>query len=99
MLAHLENVLEESEEDAKLTADLKSVILEQMEGKYSNDATQRMMCKANLLDPRYQATRAKCHKTRTDNRDGGSSSHMRKSDTQSGTSERRGRGIRCRHHD
>lgn len=53
IVTHLGGVLEESEEDAKLTADLKRVILEQMEGKYGNNATQRMMRKATLLDPRY----------------------------------------------
>lgn len=59
MLAHLESVLESSEQDAKLTADLKRVILEQMEGKYSNDATLSMMRKAALLDPRYRGDHMK----------------------------------------
>ena len=44
-LAHLENVLEESEEDAKLTAE--------PEGGYGNDADQRMMRNATLLYPTY----------------------------------------------
>lgn len=46
MLAHLENVLEESGEDAKLTAE--------PEGRYGNDADQRMMHKATLLAPTYR---------------------------------------------
>lgn len=36
-MAHLEGVLEESGDDSKLTADLKCVILEQMEGRYGDD--------------------------------------------------------------
>ncbi|XP_067226603.1 E3 SUMO-protein ligase ZBED1-like [Chanodichthys erythropterus] len=55
MLAHLEGVLEES----KLTADLKRVILEQMEGRYGDDTIQRMMRKATLLDPRYRGDHMK----------------------------------------
>ena len=41
----------EASEDTQLTADLKRVILEKMEGKYDNDATQKMTRKAKLLDP------------------------------------------------
>ncbi|KAK0140605.1 Zinc finger BED domain-containing protein 1 [Merluccius polli] len=52
MLAHLESVLEESDDDSTLTADLKRVILGQMAGRYGDDALQRMMRKATLLDPR-----------------------------------------------
>ncbi|CAL8258299.1 unnamed protein product [Arctogadus glacialis] len=48
-----------SEEDTKLTADLKRVILEKMEGKYDNDATQKMTRKAKLLDPRYRGDHMK----------------------------------------
>ncbi|XP_059379463.1 E3 SUMO-protein ligase ZBED1-like [Carassius carassius] len=59
MLAHLEGVLEESGDDSKLTADLKRVILEQMEGRYGDDTTQRMMRKATLLDPRYRGDHMK----------------------------------------
>ena len=44
MLAHLEGVLEESDDDSKLTADLKRVILEQMEGRYGDDTIQRKRC-------------------------------------------------------
>lgn len=54
MLAHMEGVLKDSEQGAKLTADLKRVVLEQMEGKYAHDAIQKMMRKATLLDPRYR---------------------------------------------
>lgn len=42
-----------------LTADLKRVILEQMEGRYGDDPTQRMMRKATLLDPRYRGDHMK----------------------------------------
>lgn len=59
MLAHLEGVLEESCDDSKLTADLKRVILEQMEGRYGDDNIQRMMRKATLLDPRYRGDHMK----------------------------------------
>ncbi|XP_052432606.1 E3 SUMO-protein ligase ZBED1-like [Carassius gibelio] len=59
MLAHLEGVLEESVDDSKLTADLKRVILEQMEGRYGDDTIQRMMRKATLLDPRYRGDHMK----------------------------------------
>lgn len=59
MLAHLEGVLKESVEDAKLTADLKRVILEQIEGRYGNDANQRMIHKATLPDPRYRGDHMK----------------------------------------
>lgn len=54
MLLHLRELLEESEDDARLTADLKRVILEQMEHKYDNAATLRILHKAALLDPRYR---------------------------------------------
>ena len=45
--------------DTQLTADLKRVILEKMEGKYDNDATQKMTRKAKLLDPRYRGDHMK----------------------------------------
>ena len=48
-----------SEEDAKITADLKRIILEKMEGKYDNDATQKMTRKAKRLDPRYRGDHMK----------------------------------------
>ena len=41
-----------SEVDTQLTADLKRVILEKIEGKYDNDDSQKMTRKAKLLDPR-----------------------------------------------
>lgn len=59
MLAHLVGVLEESDDDSKLTAELKRVILEQMEGRYGDDTIQRMMRKATLLDPRYRGDHMK----------------------------------------
>lgn len=54
MLARLEDVLGESKEDAKLTAELKRVMMEQMKCKYDNDAAQKTLCKATMLDPRYK---------------------------------------------
>ena len=61
MLAHLEGVLEESGDDSKMTAALKRVILEQMEGRYGDDSDtiRRMMRKATLLDPRYRGDHMK----------------------------------------
>ena len=51
--AHLEGVMEESEQIAQVTANLKYSILEQMECIYGNDVTQMMIRKTTLLDPRY----------------------------------------------
>ncbi|KAJ7991223.1 hypothetical protein DPEC_G00295100 [Dallia pectoralis] len=59
MLTHLEGVLEESDDDSRLTAELKRVNLEQMEGRYGDDAIQRMIRKATLLDPRYRGDHMK----------------------------------------
>lgn len=56
MLVHSEGVLERSDDDSKLTPNLKRFILRQMEGRYGNedDTIQRMLCKATLLHPRYR---------------------------------------------
>ena len=60
MLAHLKGVLlEESDDDSEMTADLKRVILEQMEGRYVDDTIQRMTRKVTLLDPRYRGDHMK----------------------------------------
>lgn len=53
MLGHLEGVLERCEEDTELTANLKRVVMEQMERRYE-EPTQRMLRKATFLDPRYR---------------------------------------------
>lgn len=53
MLGHLESVLEKCDDDSELTANLKRVVLEQMERRY-DDTIQRMLRKATLLDPRYR---------------------------------------------
>ena len=45
MLAHLGGVLEESDDDSEMKAQLKRVILEQMAaGRYGEDTIQRMTC-------------------------------------------------------
>lgn len=62
ILAHLQGVLEESDDDSELTADLKRVILEQMEGRYDDDTIQRIIRKATLLDPRHRGDHIKTPK-------------------------------------
>ena len=49
----------EASEDTQLTADLKRVILEKIEGKYDNDDSQKMTRKAKLLDPRNRGDHMK----------------------------------------
>ena len=45
MLGHLGGVLEESDDDSEMKAQLKRVILEQMAaGRYGEDTIQRMTC-------------------------------------------------------
>lgn len=62
ILAHLQGVLEESDDDSELTANLKRVILEQMEGRYDDDTIQRMIRKAILLDLRHRGDHIKTPK-------------------------------------
>lgn len=58
MLAYLQGLLEDSDDDSKLTANLKRVILEQMEGSYGDDTTQRMILyiKQHCLTPGTEGT-------------------------------------------
>lgn len=54
MLQNLREVLEESLNDDGLTAYLKRGILEEMEHKYDNDDTQKILQKSTPIDPRYR---------------------------------------------
>ena len=71
--------------DTQLTADLKRVILEKIEGKYDNDASQKMTRKAKLLDPRNRGDHMKppeLSNLKTGSEDGGGSRSIKlKSDT------------------
>ncbi|KAM3866104.1 vasoactive intestinal polypeptide receptor 2-like [Diretmus argenteus] len=56
-LLHLmKDTLKEEDTDAKLTAEIKRTILEQLDNRYDNDKAIQLMRTATLLDPRYKAS-------------------------------------------
>ncbi|XP_067280629.1 E3 SUMO-protein ligase ZBED1-like [Pseudorasbora parva] len=53
MLRLMTNILKEEKTDVKMTAEIKSGILQKLESKYG-DSTLQLLRKATLLDPRYK---------------------------------------------
>lgn len=54
VLQHTRRVLTETDDDTQLGKKIKTGILEELDGKYDNHATQKLLRISTLLDPRYR---------------------------------------------